>query len=179
MPYLCRLYDSEAQYDAQEEGIRTVQDHDRGTCGVASEFGIRIPDPRKRRGKGQVRPRRTFTSAVEARTFAKLKAIERINHGTAGVSMDEQVRGDALAAREFLRPFSATLLDAAREYARRRELVTRSCTVAEAIKACLDAKKSDNLRPKYLTAAAHPVRTRSWRPETVGYLSRRNRPMAA
>jgi integrase len=111
-----------------------------------SEYRIRESDGVRVR----VRPRRTFTNAVEARTFAKLKAIERINHGTAGVSMDEQVRGDALAAREILRPFSATLLDAAREYARRRELVTRSCTVTEAIKACLDAKKNDNLRPKYL-----------------------------
>jgi hypothetical protein len=35
----------------------------------------------------RVRPRRTFSSVEEARTFAELKRIERKNHGTLGISI--------------------------------------------------------------------------------------------
>jgi Phage integrase family len=98
----------------------------------------------------RVRPRRTFSTAEEARTFASLKRVERANHGTLGVSMDEKLRGDALEAQRILDPFGVTVLDAALEYVRRRELVTKSETVSNALSSLLDAKRADNLRPRYL-----------------------------
>jgi integrase len=112
---------------------------------LESEYRTREDGTRTR-----VRPRRTFSSAEEARTFAQLKRIERVNHGTAGVSMDEQVRGDALAALEILKPFGITLREAAIEVVESRELATRSETVSNALASLLNAKRSDNLRPRYL-----------------------------
>jgi len=106
---------------------------------------------RERDGKMvRIRPRRTFRHYEEAETFASLKRIERKNRGTAGVSMDEKLRGDALEARRILEPYKVTILDAARDYVRRMELVTRSETVKVAINEMLAAKKADNLRPRYL-----------------------------
>jgi integrase len=98
----------------------------------------------------RVRPRRTFSSAEEARTFAQLKRVERANYGASGAAMDEKFRGDALEAQRILEPYSITVLDAALEYVRRMELVTRSETVSNAINSLLDAKRADNLRPRYL-----------------------------
>jgi integrase len=113
---------------------------------LESEFRIRESDGVRVR----VRPRRTFANAEEARTFANLKRIERKNRGTAGVSMDEKLRGETLEAERILAPYQVTVLDAARDYVRRMELVTKSETVGNAVTALLAAKQADNLRPRYL-----------------------------
>ena len=68
----------------------------------------------------RIRPRRTFASVEEARTFADLKRIERKNRGVLAVSMPESLRTAALRAAEILRPFGAEeslIVEAAREYA--------------------------------------------------------------
>jgi integrase len=98
----------------------------------------------------RVRPRRTFSSAQEAHTFAKLKRVERSNYGVSAVSMDEMLRGDALAAQRLLAPFGVTILTAAEFYASHKERLERSETVSNAVRALLSAKQGDNLRPRYL-----------------------------
>jgi integrase len=106
---------------------------------------------RERDGKiVRIRPRRTFRNWAEAESFAQLKRIERKNRGTAGVSMDEKLRGDALEARRILEPYKVGILDAAKDYVRRMELVTRSETVKVAISGLLAAKTADNRRPRYI-----------------------------
>jgi integrase len=97
------------------------------------------------------RLRRTFLRLEEAETFARLKRIERTNRGTLGVSMDEKLRGDTLAAVGVLAPYGGvTVLDAARYYARQMEVITHSETVSGAITKLLAAKQSDGLSPRYL-----------------------------
>ena len=98
----------------------------------------------------RVRPRRTFSSVEEARNFAELKRIERKNHGTLAISMPERLRVDAIQADEILRPFGTTLVEAAREYAARRELSYKSETVKNAVISFLKAKQDDQSRPRYL-----------------------------
>jgi integrase len=98
----------------------------------------------------RVRPRRTFASVEEARSFAELKRIERKNHGTLAVSMPERLRVDAIQADEILRPFGTTLVEAAREYAARRELSHKSETVENAVVSFLKAKEDDQARGRYL-----------------------------
>jgi integrase len=98
----------------------------------------------------RVRPRRTFSNAEEARSFAELKRLERKNHGTLAISMPERLRIDAIQADEILRPFGASLVEAAREYAARRELSVKSETVKSAVASFLKAKKGDQVRPRYL-----------------------------
>jgi integrase len=102
-----------------------------------------------REGKRK-RLRRTFASKAEALTFAQLKIIERNNHGAAGISMPERLRGEAVEAARLLEPYRVSVLDAAREYVRRRELVTKSQTVAKALESFLAAKADDNMRARYL-----------------------------
>jgi integrase len=96
------------------------------------------------------RLRRTFADRSEALTFAQFKIIERNNHGVAGISMPERLRGEALEAARLLEPYRVSVLDAARDYVRRRELVTKSETVANAVKSFLAVKVDDNMRARYL-----------------------------
>jgi integrase len=97
------------------------------------------------------RLRRTFADRATALTFAQLKIIERNNHGTAGISMPVRLRGEALEAARLLEPYHISVLDAAREYVRRHELITKSETVTNAVRSFLAAKAQDNLRSRYLT----------------------------
>jgi integrase len=96
------------------------------------------------------RLRRTFTDRSEALTFAQLKIIERNNRGALGISMPERLRGEALEAARLLEPYHISVLDAAREYVRRHELITKSETVTNAVQSFLAAKADDNLRRRYL-----------------------------
>jgi hypothetical protein len=68
-----------------------------------------------RNGK-RYRLRKTFASIEEAETYARLKKIERINRGTAGVALSDRLRGEAVEASRLLEPFNVSLLDLAREY---------------------------------------------------------------
>jgi integrase len=107
---------------------------------------IRKPDGTKAR----LRPRRTFTSLEEAKTFADLKRIERRNRGALGVSMPEKLRVDALEAARILEPYDISLTELARQYATKRELSAKSVTIAEAVPALLKSKALEQLRPQYL-----------------------------
>ena len=100
----------------------------------------------------RVRPRRTFSNIEEARTFADLKRIERKNHGTLAVSISESLRVAALEAEKILRPFGgeSIIIEAAREYAARRELSQKSETVENAVASFLKAKEDDQVRNRYL-----------------------------
>jgi integrase len=122
-----------------------IGDSIRWQVNLESEYRVRPEGKRVR-----VRPRRTFSSAEEARLFARLKRVERENHGTAGVSMDEKLRGDTLEAQRILAPFGVTVLDAAKYYALQMRRLTESETVSTTVKALLEAKSTDNLRPRYL-----------------------------
>jgi hypothetical protein len=96
------------------------------------------------------RLRRTFASAEEAATFAKLRKIERVNHGTAGVNMSDKLRGEAIEAERLLSPYKVSILDVVRDYIRRHEAITRSETATNAFVSFMSSKASDGLRPRYL-----------------------------
>jgi integrase len=96
------------------------------------------------------RLRRTFADRKAAETFSELKRVERENFGSSGIALDQTLRGEALEARRILIPFNVSVLDAAKDYVRRMELVIRSETVSNAVNALLAAKEADHLRPRYL-----------------------------
>jgi integrase len=100
-------------------------------------------------GGKRKRLRRTFANRAEAETFAQLKRIERINHGTTSISMPPKLRAEALEAVRMLQPYDVDLLDVVREYVRHRQLVDRSETVGNAVEALLTAKKSDGASKAY------------------------------
>jgi integrase len=64
--------------------------------------------------------------------------------------MPEKLRADALEAARILTPYGVSVLEAARDYVRRRELVDRSETVSNAIQAFIAAKKVDGSSQRYL-----------------------------
>jgi len=114
---------------------------------------VNLPGTYRTREDGKqvrVRPRRTFSSAEEAHTYAKLKRVERDNYGVSAVSMDEKLRGDTLAAQRILVPYGISVLEAAEYYVSHMQRLERSETASGAIKALLEAKEADNLRPRYL-----------------------------
>src|SRR5260221_1015265 len=101
----------------------------------------------------RIRPRRTFSNVEEAREFANLKRIERKNGGSLSVSMPDALRVAAIRAGEILRPFGSQeslIVDAAREYAERRELARKSETVKNAVALLLQTKEADRARKRYL-----------------------------
>ena len=97
------------------------------------------------------RLRKTFASREEARTFAELRKIERTNHGRAGVTLSERLRGEAVEAARLLAPYGESILDVVREHVRHKEFERRSETVANAVRMLLAAKTGDNLRVRYLS----------------------------
>jgi integrase len=101
-------------------------------------FQVTIPKP------GGGRDQRTFKDEGEAQTFFELKEIELRNRGTAGVSMSDQIRGDALSALEILKPLSTTLVDAAKFFADHHEKLARSESVQNAVNSFLVHKEPDS-----------------------------------
>src|SRR4051794_19285605 len=85
-------------------------------------FQVTVPRP------GGGRDQRTFKDPREARTFLDLKKVELRNRGTSGIAMGDEIRGDALSALEILKPFEASLVDAARFFAEHHEKLARSET---------------------------------------------------
>jgi integrase len=129
------------------------------TLGGKVYWQVNLPGRRQANEDGRlvrVRPRRTFSSAGEARTFADSKRIERHNHGVAAVTMDDKLCADTLAAQKLLVPYGITVLEAAEYYVSHEQRLKQSETVARAIQALLEAKASENLRPRYL----HDLRLR-------------------
>jgi hypothetical protein len=98
----------------------------------------------------RLRHRRTFADRVEAEGFARLKRVERENRGIRGVSLSERLRGEAIESEQILSPYGVSILEAAKEYARRRELATRSETVSGALPLFLSTKQSDGMSIRYL-----------------------------
>jgi integrase len=96
--------------------------------------------------KARKSSRRTFASREEAESFAELKRVEKRNHGAFGVSMPDKLRVEALESARLLEPFGVSLSEAVREYVSRRELVSKSVTVPEAVQAFLESKRKEGLR---------------------------------
>jgi integrase len=107
-------------------------------------LGSEFRDGRRRR------LRKTFANREEAETFARLRKIERINHGAAGVNLSPRFRGEMVEAAKLLEPYPVSVLDLVREYVQRMEQRARSETVSNALGVFLLAKQGDGLRRRYL-----------------------------
>lgn len=65
---------------------------------------------------GDQRKRYSFKTKTEAQTFAELKRTERLNHGTAALSLSDAIRFDAVKANNLLSQHGVSLEQAARYY---------------------------------------------------------------
>jgi len=99
----------------------------------------------------RIQKRRTFRDRQEAETAADLARIQNKNSGSNAFAIPDQLRTDALAAAQLLEPFSVTILDAAKFYAKHLRQERSSEKVSVVVKEILAAKEHDNLRPRYLS----------------------------
>lgn len=110
----------------------------------APYFCVTFPKP----GKG--RQRRFFKSREEAKTFLDAKKIEKENHGTAAMSLNESARAEYLECTAALKPFGVTLRDAVTFYLPHLKARNRSCTARELVDELLRVKTADGASARYL-----------------------------
>jgi hypothetical protein len=97
-----------------------------------------------------VRKRRTVRDQEEAKTIAADARIQAKNDGVKSFDIRDDLRRDAKAAARLLEPLGASILDAARFYAKHLEQQRSSEKVSVALKEFLAAREKDELRPRYL-----------------------------
>ena len=107
---------------------------------------------------GGGRNRRFFPTEVEADTYIEQQSIQLANYGTAGASMDERLRGDALAAAEVLKPLGYSLLDAARHFAQHIKTSTGGIALCEAKRLLLKDREHPRYSPVYHKSLARRLK---------------------
>ncbi|MEA3188199.1 MAG: hypothetical protein QOD99_2029 [Chthoniobacter sp.] len=115
-------------------------------------FCVTVPRP----GKGRLR--RFFKSRDEAKTFLDAKKIEKENHGTAAMALNESARSEYLECTEALKPYGATLRDAVGFYLPHLKARNRSCTAMALVDELLRVKTADGASERYLGDLRHRLR---------------------
>jgi len=64
----------------------------------------------------RVLDRRTYADKNEAETAADLLRVQKVNFGTAALSISERLRGDAIEAQRLLEPHNVSLLEAVKSF---------------------------------------------------------------
>src|ERR1700738_4616131 len=82
---------------------------------------------------------RTFTDEAEANAAFDIAQVEHHNHGTAVLTIGDQLRSDAVPACGILVPFNVSLTVAAQFYADHHHRITNSETVENAVEKLLES----------------------------------------
>lgn len=98
-----------------------------------------------------VRKRRTARDYEEAKTVAAQARIQYENDGRRSFAIPDDVRREALAAARLLEPLGASILDAARHYAKVLQQERASEKVSNAVGQFLTDRQKDGLSRRYLT----------------------------
>jgi integrase len=102
--------------------------------------------------------RRFFKEEEAANTYFQQQEAQLANYGAAGASMDERLRGDALAAAEVLKPFGHTLLDAAKHLARHLLTTSGGIPLSEALRLLLKDRERPRYSPVYRKSLEHRLK---------------------
>ena len=94
-----------------------------------------------------MRKRRTARDQEEAKTIAADARIQAKNDGVKSFDIRDDLRRDAKAAARLLEPLGASILDAARFYAKHLEQQRSSEKVSVALKEFLAAREKTNSGP--------------------------------
>jgi integrase len=98
----------------------------------------------------RIQKRKTYKDHQEAETASELARIQAKNDGVKSFAIPDHVRKDAMAAAKELAPFSVSILDAAKFYARHLRQQSASEKVSVAVKEFLAAREKDELSQRYL-----------------------------
>lgn len=96
------------------------------------------------------RVRKFFQKRREAESWLRIYLARLKREGQGTVHMPEQLRVDAMACAERLKPYGKTLHDATNHYLAHLAAVARSCTVAALITEFRAAKEQDGASERYL-----------------------------
>ena len=102
-------------------------------------------------GEDGKRTRRKFTQKNDASAFLADKLVEVENLGNRIAStLDDDVKRDAYAAIEMLRPFGKSILDATKHYCAHLEATVRSAPIADLVEQFKEAKIADGKSKVYI-----------------------------
>jgi hypothetical protein len=105
------------------------------------------------------RTRKFFESYKEAKSWLRLTLMRMKREGEAAVTMPEQLRLDAIACAQRLRPYGKTISDATEHFLAFLAATARSCTVAELVTEFVAAKKKDGASQRYLEDLSYRLAT--------------------
>ena len=94
--------------------------------------------------------RRTYADKGEAESAADLLRIQKINYGTAAMSLSERDRSDAAEALRVLKAHTVSILDAAHFYANHLEAQKKSRPVKDAVLDYIAAAQADGRAWSYI-----------------------------
>ena len=104
---------------------------------------------------GGGRNRRFFQTEADADTYIEQQSIQLANHGTAGASMNERLRADAITAEEILSPLGLSIVDAARHYAKFIKDQTGGTLLAKASEMLLKDREHGDYSATYRKNLGH------------------------
>jgi len=104
---------------------------------------------------GGGRNRRFFKTETDADTFIEQQSIQLANHGTAGASMGERLRADAISANEILSPLGLSIVDAAKHYAKFIKAQTGGTPLAKAVEMLSKDRETGDYSATYRKNLAH------------------------
>jgi integrase len=94
------------------------------------------------------RERHSFKTKAEAETFADLKRTEKVNEGTAGLSLSQSTRVEAVKAEKLLKPHGATLLEATNYYLKHVIAFRNSPSISEVVQQLLQDAETNQRRDR-------------------------------
>lgn len=102
----------------------------------------------KHGGSGRVR--KTFRDRREAQLYYERTKVQLHKLGSSAMQLDDKARADAVRALEILSPYNVTILDVARDYAKRAQEREGGKELTAAVEECLQAKRDRGLSERYV-----------------------------
>jgi hypothetical protein len=103
----------------------------------------------------RVLDRRTYADKNEAESAAELLRIQKINYGTAAMSISERLRSEAIEAQRLLEPHGISLLEAARSFVANLEDLKKSREVKAAVDDYIAGARNDGRSARFLGDLSH------------------------
>jgi integrase len=103
----------------------------------------------------RVLDRRTYADKNEAESAADLLRVQKINFGTAALSISERLRSDAIEAQRLLEPHNVSLLEAVKSFVANLEALKKSREVPAAVDDYISGAETDGRSARYIGDLRH------------------------
>jgi len=117
---------------------------------VRGDLYLCVTYPKPGKGRNRRFFKATPEGRAEAETFLKLKKVEKLNYGAAGISLTEVERAEYIKNRDLLRPFGVTISDLVARCLPELKARNKSCTAVQLKDELIKARKGDGASEAYL-----------------------------